>query len=246
MMLSAISRGKRRGSTLVGVDLIFGSEDLLTASVFERILYLSDDRVREIFGSFPGVSTLVPQGLGEVQRVEFWPSMRDCSGRRVEPDLLIVFDNVSFLVEAKRFDGIQQQSLAQLDTQLEAAINDEEVGSGPVIQLAVGGNAATEALYSTDSSASLARVFVDWADLYFAVVSITNPMSHELRVVGDVERAFALHGFSFKSRISDLLGFSIQYTIVDRMESVADTSVSRSQIRQISYFEINEIWIDRV
>lgn len=117
-MLNAVIAGKKRGSGLEGVRLKLGqaegAEDVLTASVFERLSYLPD----HLFGAT--LTKLLGLPFGAIEDINFWPSWYLPDGRRVEPDVVINDGQQSLLVEAKRHDYSRQQYAEQLAAELQA------------------------------------------------------------------------------------------------------------------------------
>lgn len=98
-----------------------GSEDLLTASVFERLGYLSKQTLNLFFYEVFKKSSLGDKivDLGCLDEIEFWPEWYLSDRRRVEPDCFLKFENLNLIVEAKRWD-VQQQDFGQWDRELTA------------------------------------------------------------------------------------------------------------------------------
>lgn len=117
-MLNAIISGKKRGTGLEGTRLIIGqaegAEDVITASVFERLAYLPD----ELFSAT--LTSLLGAAFGAIAEIDYWPSWSLPNGRRVEPDVVISDGHQSLLVEAKRYDYSRQQYAGQLAAELQA------------------------------------------------------------------------------------------------------------------------------
>lgn len=116
-MLNAVLAGKKRGTGLEGQQLALGqaegAEDVITATVFERLAYLPDDLFSAIF------SDLLGKPFGALaEPPEFWPSWYLEDGTRVEPDLLLSDGQRSLLIEAKRHDHARQQYAGQLAAEL--------------------------------------------------------------------------------------------------------------------------------
>ncbi|NTZ96896.1 F-box domain-containing protein [Pseudomonas koreensis] len=117
-MLNAVISGKKRGTGLEGARLLLGqaegAEDVITASVFERLAYLPD----ALFSAT--LSTLLGEAFGAIEEIDFWPSWYLPGGRRVEPDVVISDGQQSLLVEAKRHDYSRRQYAGQLASELQA------------------------------------------------------------------------------------------------------------------------------
>ncbi|MGZ5027774.1 MAG: hypothetical protein ACXWE9_09915 [Methylobacter sp.] len=136
-MLAAILNGKRRGTGLAGKNLTLGktegAEDVLTATVFERIAYLPD----LVFNSFLSTLLDIDQTIGSLEEIIFWPSW-SLYGRRIEPDVVLRGSERTLLVEAKRDDDGLQQDPEQLARELDAGLEEDMLGENPII-LTVGG-----------------------------------------------------------------------------------------------------------
>ena len=118
-MLAAVLNGKRRGSGVAGKQLILGStegaEDVLTATIFERLAYLPDSVLATFFCELLEVD----EQIGTLDFIEFWPSWF-LEGKGIEPDVVIYGSERTLLIEAKRYDDSQQQYALQLAKELKA------------------------------------------------------------------------------------------------------------------------------
>ena len=92
-------------------------EDLLTAMFFGRLAYLSDKTLNHVMALL--LNAEAADELGCWQGIDYWPSLRRKSGQRVEPDVLMRFENALVLVEVKPPAG-NDQSCAQWRRQLQA------------------------------------------------------------------------------------------------------------------------------
>ncbi|GFK93208.1 hypothetical protein NNJEOMEG_01039 [Fundidesulfovibrio magnetotacticus] len=138
-MLTAVIQGKRRGTGLSGggwdSSEAVGAEDILTATVFERLGYLPDD----VFADFLDRLLGLDHPAGTLNEAEFWP-MWSTGQRGVEPDVVLDCTERDILVEAKRRDGVPQQMAEQLARELTAGWNEGRLRPDTVL-LAVGGHA---------------------------------------------------------------------------------------------------------
>jgi hypothetical protein len=200
-MLRAMLHGKRKGSGMQSRAAFVGAEDLLTATVFERLGYLDDECFSSILQSLPGFARVAPAVFGRLEELSFWPSLKDDSGRRVEPDVLVRFSNVTILVEAKRFDGVVQQNEAQLEKQRNAAERSLELSDRPFIQLALGGN-ASDSSTSGHAVADDHVVRASWKDLQIVCFSMVSASPCDTRVLADIQAGFELHGFHLLRNVS--------------------------------------------
>lgn len=135
-MLTAVISGKKRGTGAEGNWLKLGqaegAEDVLTASVFERLAYLPDNLFSSALTAVLGVA------IGAIETIDFWPSWYLPDGRRVEPDVVISDGQQSLLVEAKRHDYSRQQYAGQLATELRAGWSEEKLTEDCIL-LTLGG-----------------------------------------------------------------------------------------------------------
>ena len=110
-MLKAITHSKAgRVSTDNGKqserwkDIYQQREDLMTAAVFSRFAYLSEELQNQILSAWFDIDVNEKSFYG-FEDIIFWPSYKltekDKTARRVEPDLLIVFEHCYLLVEVK-------------------------------------------------------------------------------------------------------------------------------------------------
>ena len=227
-MLQAVLHGKRRGMgtkpEFIDMAAAFsGTEDTLTATFFERLLYLPDQIVAECL--------LEPFGwIGEAEIAEamFWPRLED-SDRSIEPDLVIQWQRppLVLVVEAKRWDYANQQNSWQLAREFAAA--HRHSGGRPVWLLAVGGipdtrqdtvNSLRDGIVKQLAENTVGRydgespqlVAVAWWQMYLRVREIlcssANRHAGGLRLLEDLRNGLLLHGITVTSPIwlKDLSG----------------------------------------
>jgi len=203
-MLNAFLHGKKRGTGTEGESLIDdfkGAEDTLTASVFERILYLPDPVVGKIL-----LGRYLPANEAyytKLDMVEFWPKYKLNSNRNIEPDIVFHFSNpkVILIVEAKRWDNYCQQNPKQLSDEWRAVRNQHT--NVPIWLMAVGGFLENKAdhlkkivrdeLADTDN---LMIEAVPWYTLYKNIEDTTACLSSswQERIVSDIAESLKLHG----------------------------------------------------
>ncbi|WP_207061780.1 hypothetical protein [Motiliproteus sp. SC1-56] len=138
-MLHAIINNKAGRVEVNGVSvplrqLYKEREDMITAAIFSRLPYLSEQVQRLLLGS------LMPEAavdFSQFVRTEFWPSFSSSLQERVEPDVVMRFEWGTLMVEVKRpLDGYQDGE--QWYRELEAL--PEEYWEGVVVFWAVGGD----------------------------------------------------------------------------------------------------------
>ncbi|ESQ99139.1 hypothetical protein F753_12010 [Stutzerimonas chloritidismutans AW-1] len=204
-MLNAVLAGKKRGTGLhsqqMALEEAEGAEDVLTASVFERLSYLPENLLSLV------LSDLLGEPFGPLQRIDYWPSWYLPDGTRVEPDVLLQGNSSTVLVEAKRHDNARQQLATQLANELLSGWQ-QNVLSDPCILLTLGGlndygEAGRQRLLSEvlpflpDGSASRFKlVCASWQQLYQALETHLPPDSPPgcLRLLDDIAKCYAWHG----------------------------------------------------
>jgi hypothetical protein len=197
-MINAILHGKKRGTGLAGLsfdlsetenteDMLIlgkadGAEDVLTATIFERISYLPNDVVKQVF------SNLGCPEISGIDKIQFWPHWDRGEGF-VEPDVHIQSGNVSLLVEAKRWDDVPLQCPEQLAKELSAGWQKANRLASQVTLLTVGGFEAysektedkiRKEIQAVDGSHDKVKQgcfkvrCVRWFDLYKALQEVVN------------------------------------------------------------------------
>lgn len=110
------------------------TEDMLTASVFSRICYLSEPAFIAVVSAL--LDSQFGAASGKLRAVRFWPNLKIEAGR-IEPDLVLEFDDACLVVEVKRYDDQFLQQPAQLHQQWLFA--SKRYPQARIVQLAVGG-----------------------------------------------------------------------------------------------------------
>lgn len=204
-MLNAVFSGKKRGTGLqsqqTALELAEGAEDVLTATVFERLAYLPETLLCAILADVLGVS------FGALEVIEFWPSWYLDKDKRVEPDLLLGDGHYRVLVEAKRHDHVRQQRPDQLANELLAGWRENYLGDNCIL-LALGGlDDSTEVgrqrllvevlrLLPVGSEARFRLVCCSWQQLYQTIQTHINPEAPLgcQRLLDDIAKSYAWHG----------------------------------------------------
>ena len=204
-MLNAVFSGKKRGTGLqnqqTALELAEGAEDVLTASIFERLAYLPDELLTAV------LSQLLGEPFGPLQAIEYWPSWCLQDGSRVEPDVLLQDAQRCVLIEAKRYDPVRQQSARQLANELLAGWHGEYLGDSCIL-LTLGGlenvnEAGRQCLLGevldrlpAGSATRFSLVCRSWQQLYQALESQVGPDSSAglLRLLDDIAKCYAWHG----------------------------------------------------
>lgn len=211
-MLSAILYGKKTGTGLAGTRLKIGetqgSEDVLTASVFERIAYLPNDVFKLFIQNLLGNND-----FGCLDEIRFWPKL-ELGHSSVEPDV-VLYDQTRqvIIVEAKRYDGVQQQYASQLAHEILAIWQSGEEIGNPIL-LTVGGMSSyskesinvikkqIDNILSTQQFSNCYRLYMkSWQDVYLALeAAIENDNAPVQRLLADIREAYFWHGIRYKSQ----------------------------------------------
>ena len=205
-------------------DLFRGSEDLLTATVFERLSYLPSSVA---WGLLVGAAAgqLRAFQVAELHDIQFWPMWAaDGRVRGVEPDIFLAFDvgdptlRVEVVLEAKHGGAQYEYQWAEEIRAWAEAIFDSEMSPPDLlILMAVGGNSdwqkrderladfieATRSRHPTLPELSV--VMISWPDLARACAAFlfgadNSAPSHEKRIVQDIGRALELCGYFHRVR----------------------------------------------
>ena len=207
-MLAAILNGKRRGSGVEGkhsgLGDATGAEDILTATIFERLIYLPESVLDSFFVHLLGPD----KSIGTLEEFQFWPSWW-LGERRVEPDVVLYGSERTLLIEAKRHDDLQQQYAAQLANELRAGWAGNHLGEGSIL-LTIGGLQNYTLKSTSELEAQIERelagsgsdyelVCCGWYQLYqtleTAITSATTDSSPGLqRLLDDIAAAYEWHG----------------------------------------------------
>lgn len=228
-MLRAILDGKGRtvpeglkaGDSLRRVYKV--SEDLLTATVFERLAYLGGSTLWAVLRATFRPDVLPDRKVVELDEIEFWPRWSKANPtleQDVEPDVILRFSvgdppvRVTLVIECKlgRWQEAGQWRREWIAHEMEFAGDDEP---DECFFLALGGLGvfkgkpqemvsafATPA--SVGASTPIMAAAADWSDLMHALHKVEIPEGAERRVFEDLRRALALHGYRRVRPLSDL------------------------------------------
>jgi len=220
-MLKALVNRKAGRNFSAGINWrnsFHASEDSLTASVFERLLYLPTNILGEIICRILNVDISNMSFNEGFKEYEFWPGW-DAEGttneQRVEPDLFVKFEDFDLVIEAKRNDSVFQ-NLNQWNNEIIAYRNKYASENKTIVFLAVGGvvNFNTER-FSNEEGLIIAHC--KWLDILDAVKNILEnidayelPSSFKIPVINilkDIIEAFGIHHIStgewFKSFLNN-------------------------------------------
>jgi hypothetical protein len=232
-MLQAVINGKagRPASVADGAtwrQVFRTSEDLLTATVFERLSYLDGPLLWEVLRNTFRPALLPPRKLVELLDVEFWPMWQDIDGgigQDVEPDVVLTFSvgdparTIVLIVECK-LGGLQYPRQWARES---AAFAARRAADPPddVWLLALGGlpdsalrtvtrfTGEIRATYGTDVQALAA----DWSDLARVLDELDAGDPIAGRIIGDVKAALALNGYRNIRPMAELASLADVYRV---------------------------------
>lgn len=234
-MLSAILNGKgrrlpptvRAGSSLRAA--FAKSEDILTATVFERLAYLEGPVLWALLASTFRPRVLPDRKVAELSSIEFWPTWwapDGGEGRSVEPDVVMRLSvgdpaaDVTLVVECK-LGGLQYP--AQWAREWIAARQEGVGDAAETYLLALGGiPAGAEAAVRSFTDGlreshgiEVRAAAADWRDLLAALGRLEPDRASDRRVVADVRAALALHGYADHEPMASLAGMAAGLRIPD-------------------------------
>ncbi|MFK5915556.1 MAG: hypothetical protein QM484_14410 [Woeseiaceae bacterium] len=146
-MLKAVLHGKAGRVELDGKvesiswrKLFSSGEDLLTAAIFTRWSYLSDNAQNQLMCNWFNVDENSEHDFTTFKDIQFWPQydLAEIEGRKyVEPDVLIQFEDFNLLIEVKPPLG-GDQYLEQWQNEITGYFSWEGNDSKPLYFLAIG------------------------------------------------------------------------------------------------------------
>jgi hypothetical protein len=251
-MLQAILNGK---AGVLATDVSVGqswrhayraSEDLLTATIFERLAYLDGARFWQILASTFRSGGLPQRRVAELREIEFWPFWQDAVeklGQSVEPDVVLTFSigdpaqSVVLIVECKAGGGLQYpdqwaREWAAFDARWATSERPDEVWL-----LALGGvpeGAARTVSGFTERirkswGLEIRAVAADWTDLAQVLEEIEASSVFEARVLQDLALALDLHGYRNVRPMEGMVAIASRYPISPR--SAAALRAGRPEAR---------------
>ena len=228
-MLTAMleSKGRRVPQGVNAGDplrqVLLRSEDLLTATVFERLVYLRGSTLwRVLAASF---SPALPDATEvELEAVMFWPwwdEAYEVLGKSVEPDLVLRFvlgpaaTPWTLIVEAKLDQKQAAQQWAEQWIAYQHASADKVDGE-QVRLLAIGGVAERplDTVHALTLQAvglgavGLCAAAADWRDLLRALMGCDWANSAEQRIITDLIEALGLFGFRPLRPLTELVALA--------------------------------------
>lgn len=215
-MLAAVLHGKAGRISIDGEDRSWREvfrqrEDLLTATIFERFPYLSEQGESDFLNIFLPKEHV--DKLGDYQEIIFWSKLKGIKERRhVEPDVIINYENALILIEVKPpFAG--QQNPDQWRNEITALLNDDEWDiPEKVYFISLGGNSKI----SQSIRQQVEQEYVDeevlislmsWEKLQHEIAELhNNTTNRDNRIYTDWLSSLALFGLTERPKpFSDML-----------------------------------------
>ncbi|MDH1629679.1 hypothetical protein [Pseudomonas mosselii] len=202
-MLTAILHGKAGRVALDGRSVSWREvfrqrEDLLTAVLFGRMPYLSDEAQANVTSLLLGPD--IAAALGPLDDIVFWPKLEKEGRSFVEPDVVIEYPRCRVLVEVKPPAG-GKQSLPQWREELQAFLAQENDPKQTVL-LALGNNPAQWKSWAATLEAEFTDLSVrvvgrEWRDLHLGLLAHKPLLQlRDARVYEEWLQAFSLFGMN--------------------------------------------------
>ena len=245
-MLAAVLHGKAGRISIDGEDQSWREvfrqrEDLLTATIFGRFPYLSEQGERDFLNIFLPKEHV--DELGDYQETIFWSKLKGIKERRhVEPDVIISYENALILIEVKPpFAG--QQNPDQWSNEITALLKDDEWDKPEKIYfISLGGNSKinqsilqeVEQEYA-DEEILISLKSLSWETLQHGIAILhDNTTSRDSRVYIDWLSSLALFGLTERPRpFSDMLKMAKQAKLnISNMQSTS-LSIKKAEDKQV-------------
>lgn len=195
-------------------DLFKESEDLVTATIFERFSYFPAEITWQLLAAAAG-GRLQSYRLAELKNIVFWPmwSAED-RARGVEPDVFIELRlgdparKIHVIVEAKHGGAqLAWQLAVEVRAWREAVDADELEQPDQLIILAIGGLPAASKVKNLEQAFEqsvsgiqepddgILLAMFGWKDIARALAIHKPANDHEARIIGDMLQALELFGY---------------------------------------------------
>ena len=181
------------------------TEDSLTSSVFQLLFYLPSEMLKGILSDTLSANSYAVD-FTDLQRYEFWPKW-DPAGtnneRYIEPDLVLYFQDLVVIVEAKRYN-YGGQYLGQWSNEVRAYYNENDGEATNVILWALGGIVSLETGSVEIDGKRVVVVKSTWGMLLQAIKKRCDEQLKQREIPGvdrnfellrDLIYTFKVHGF---------------------------------------------------
>jgi hypothetical protein len=190
-------------------------EDSLTASVFERILYLREEIIFSILSKSLITNNILPINKIDYENTKFWPywTFEHNSREYVEPDMIIKFENYDLIIEAKRSDHFSQKA-EQLAFEWLAYLEHGNINKNALL-LAVGGLGQTPEKTVAVLQEEIEKIIIQkkgksidlpvllgtsWRKIHETIILIQsdqNLADYENAILSDIRSALIEHGIAY-------------------------------------------------
>ena len=216
-ILSSKSGRLRSGDTVTKWrDVFRNSEDLITATILERLSYLSGVTAWSILRKALG-NTLVNFRVAKLVEIEFWP-MWEHEDRKlgVEPDVFMQFDlgdpvkRYHLIIESKFWGNSQDvnQWAYQLSAYGQLLQTEELEPADSVVYFGIGGvknsvlwrermlaELDEEEHFQAANIENLSFGMIGWMELVKACVETNHSSPEEERILNDMIKGLGLYGY---------------------------------------------------
>ena len=193
--------------TMVWRSFFKTSEDSLSSSVIGLLFYLP---VEILWKLIKGASYHTPYFAtpNKMLSFDFWPHWDNTSTKNenfIEPDIFIRFDTFDIVIEAKRYDFIEDQLLSQWKSEVQAYVNEYGDENKKMYFIALSG---LKDMWQQQSPIVIGNqkfevIVLGWKKLLNSInseieqltVREDNSKNHILMILNDVVKAFEIHGF---------------------------------------------------
>lgn len=179
-------------------------EDKKTSLIFEPLSYLPSDILWRIIRNACADNDTMPNNVGELSDVLFWPSQSSkdnvgvqntTNSLRVEPDVLFIFEKFTLIIEAKKND-VQNYIQDKVQWNNELISYRNEGHHEPVIMLAIGGNKNMEHY----SKGELCIFKCSWTSFLSSICDVRDSLKKDVenfyptrRILNDIELIFSFY-----------------------------------------------------
>ncbi len=199
-------------------ELYRSNEDFLTASVFARLSYLPSSVFWQILYGAVISEKKLPNHVGELKNIQFWPRWNLTKRKQKEPDIFIEFEKVNLIIEAKLpFNPQYAEQWAEefWAYQCDAA---EEYEGKDVYLLAIDGLSDNFEQLETEANQILTKkynfsdgicaVACSWQSLLSAIInqfqSVDDSKTVSQFLIHDLKESLALHGIHDTHWLKDI------------------------------------------
>jgi hypothetical protein len=188
-------------------QLFTASEDSLTSTIFGTLLYLPRKLFWQILHNASYHCTL-PNEDNKIESIEYWPHWKAENSKNlnfIEPDIFLRTSNYDLIVEAKRYDYDQQNSIQWLN-EFHGYLNHYSDDAKTVFLLAIGGisNECNETFKIKDKEIKVIKC--RWARILNEIKRLKNKVERNENTIPNIDSistilddliiGFRIHGYA--------------------------------------------------